>query len=250
MADPLELIGRLLKDSLSVMVVDDDDQVLETVCGYIELCPLFRVEPVHDVSKARALAQARPWHCWLVDLYVPDIADGMGLMEEFSATVPTIAMSGLSTGGEGYRCSQLSVVGFIDKSELNAPALVDRVFRLALTKLLCCRYPSLPNSKVAESAMEALFKNAPESVGEWSRQLQVTARTLEQWTRECGSYKPNTILSLFHVYRVAYEYTMSAEGHPRFSPGQMAVVQRFAERPSRLRELLSKTVQNSAATPA
>lgn len=231
----------MLKESLRVLVVDDDEQISDMITGYLELCPLFSVTAVDSVDKARRAAAEGTWHCWMVDLYVPDIRDGMGLMEEFADQVPVMVMSGQSTGGEGYRCGQLNVTGFIDKSEIDRAALVNRVYRLALTRLLCANYPKAPTNKAALAALDLLFTDTPDTVTDWASRLQITARTLEQWMRECGPNRPNTILSLFQVYQTAFAHT-SLDRELRESVRELAesVIQRYADRPARLRRLVLK----------
>lgn len=246
MAASLDLVLSLLKHSLNVLVVDDDEQVLDMVAGYLELCSLFQITPVKTVDEARELAARQLWHCWLVDLYVPDIEDGLGLMRDYARAIPLIVLSGRSTGSEGYRCGELNVLGFIDKTEIRGPALVQRVFEICLYKTMCTKYPNIGTcGKRGDNPLQVLQLRRPESVAEWASMLGVSARTLEQWAGECGAYKPNTILALFHLYRISFARTM----HPRHKPAvlsvrEQAIVDRYAERPARLRDLIARTVQS------
>ncbi len=246
MAASLELVLSLLKHSLNVLVVDDDEQVLDMVAGYLEMCSLIDVTAVKTVDEARRLAAKQLWHCWLVDLYVPDIDDGLGLMRDYAHAIPMIVLSGRSTGSEGYRCSELNVLGFIDKTEIRGPALIKQVFQTCLYKTMCTKYPNVGTcGRRGDNPLEVLELRRPESVTEWASMLSLSSRTLEQWAGECGAYKPNTILALFHLYRVAFARAM----HPRHKPARLshreqAIVDRYAERPARLRDLITRTIKS------
>ncbi|MBD3241761.1 MAG: response regulator [Chitinivibrionales bacterium] len=246
MAASLELVLSLLKHSLKVLVVDDDERVLDMVTGYLEMCSLFDVTPVKTVDEARTLAARQAWHCWLADLYVPELDDGLNLMRDYARAIPMIVLSGRSTGSDGYRCGELSILGFIDKTEIRGPALVERVYQICLYKTMCTRYPYIVTcGRRDEEPLKVLELRRPESVAEWASMLSVSSRTLEQWAGECSAYKPSTMLALFHLYRIAFARSMLRRHElAELSEREQAIVDRYAERPARLRSLIARTVQS------
>jgi CheY-like chemotaxis protein len=208
----------------------------------LRTCPLLDVTAVGNVERARRLgAERHNWHCWVLDLYVPELNDGLALMESFAARYPIVALSGRSSGGEGYRCSQLGVMAFFDKSAISQSALLECVFRNAQMKMLFERFPFVRQSKVLTCVAESLIESWPQSVTEWAGALSITPRTLEQWCTDCGSLKPRTILILHHLYQLAYRMCTAPKGRASALAARDAkLLGRFAARRSRLTALVSR----------
>jgi CheY-like chemotaxis protein len=236
-----EVVLATLAGTLKVLVVDDDEQVLDLVASMLRVCPLLDVTAVGSVERARRLGSERHnWHCWVLDLYVPELDDGMALMGSFAARYPIVALSGRSSGGEGYRCSQLGVMAFFDKSAISQSALLDCVFRNAQMKMLFERFPFVRQSKVLTCVADSLIDSWPESVTEWAGALSISPRTLEQWCTDCGSLKPRTILILHHLYQLAYRMCTAPKGRASaLSAHDAKLLGRFAARRSRLAALVS-----------
>jgi CheY-like chemotaxis protein len=239
----IENIVSATQASLRVMVLDDDERILDMVAGFLEMCSLFETVTARTVEEAHRYASCGPWHCWVVDLYVPYMEDGVSVMRRYAHAIPTLVLSGQSTGAEGFECGHYGVVEFLDKGKLDAAALATVVYRHGLTKLLCPNYPAGIGEN-ARRACDVLFTRRPEGVGEWSEMLGVTPRTLEQWAHECGPLKPNTMLVLFQVFDLAFRSgPLMRRQALELSKADELLLQRYGRRPSRLRELLRRSLE-------
>jgi CheY-like chemotaxis protein len=207
----LDVVLGTLTGTLKVLVADDDEQMLDLVSSVLTVCPLFSVTAVASARRARSLASAGGWHCLLFDLYVPEIADGLGLARDFAPDTPVVMLSGRSTGEEGYRCSQYNVADFLDKGDIHAAVIRATVLRHALLKLLFLGYPFARDNLSGRQMAATLVENLPESVAQWAELQGVSPRALEQRSLDCGGFRPRTVLALFRLYRLAFEHL----DHPR-----------------------------------
>jgi len=238
----IESIVSATESSLRVLVLDDDERILDMVASFLEMCPLFDIVTARTVEEAYQYASRGPWHCWVVDLYVPEMEDGIGVMSKYAHTVPTLVLSGQSSGAEGFECGRYGIVGFIDKTKLDAASLASIAFRHGLTKLLCPNFPS-EVSDSARRACEILFTRRPEGVAEWADMLGITPRTLEQWAHECGELRPNTVLLLFQIFDLAFRSgPLMRRGGVELSEVDHLLLQRYGRRPSRMRDLLHRSI--------
>jgi len=200
-----------LNSTLNILIFDDNKNTAELLALLLERYPVFNLTQVHSRNEVNELYEKEKWHCWVVDLYAPDIKDGMHIIKAFAKQVPIIGVSGKATAAEGYKCSRLHVVDFIDKGELNSTSLVERVFTHAMKKMIFPEYPNLDSKKISLDAVETLFEKSPQSVGEWARYTNVTPRTMENWCQEATGKSPRDILSLYLVFHLAFNVYRSQE---------------------------------------
>ena len=234
----VESLVSALKGTLRVLVVDDDDDLLALFTANLQLCSLFDVHAAGTVEHARSLAGQGRWHCWLVDLYVPRIEDGMALIRDYASAVPILVLSGRSTGGDGYQASQKGIVGFLDKGAIDADTLIRRAYGIAVRRLLC---PGYPSAGTDDEALAALFERSPGTVGEWAGLLSVTPRALERRIDAIAAVRPGTLLALQSLYALAFRRCMSRGRDPiSISRGEVRLLRHYHQRTSLMDALLSQ----------
>lgn len=240
-----DIVAPLVREYLNVLVVDDDEGILSMIVSHLRLCSILNVTGVSSVEAARREASVRLWHAWVVDLYVPQLEDGMALLEQYGCHVPVVVMSGRSTGGEGYRCSQRNVIDFLDKATVDMHDLTARVYDACLRKVLCPRFPSPSLNAGAREALDKLLLMSPGSVKEWADFVAVSPRSLEQRLGEFAGLTPFEAISLARLFRLAYVWCESRTGTFVVPRSDLPLVRRLAERPSVLKQLLAGRLERT-----
>ncbi len=228
----LERVYGMLAGTFSVLALDDDEDMLAMLVSYLQICPIFSVTGAATVDEALGLIVSRQWHCWVVDLYVPTAAQGLGLVAQVARHIPVVVLSGQSTGGEGYLCGQHGAEAFIDKGVIEADTLNARVFDLCLKKRLAPAFPFADTRDPRAEVLTHLFDSEVLAVAQWARALAVSRRALEQRVHEACGLAPLTVLWLYRLYRIAQRYCRNGGRLPfPLSRSERALLTRFVANP-------------------
>lgn len=82
---------------LSVLVADDEKDIRELICGWLELAG-HRVTSAATGNQASALAAKTTFDLVVTDILMPE-GDGVGLIGELKKTQPTARVLAISGGG-------------------------------------------------------------------------------------------------------------------------------------------------------
>jgi CheY-like chemotaxis protein len=212
---------ELLKHSFSVLVADDDPDVLDTVSEALAACPLLVVHRAADPDEARAtLRRGGGADVCVLDICFPDAATGLELIREFADRATILAMTGLATGGEGGQAVQLGAREVIDK-----PVKIAELLPRALAEALRAWLLHLAGiDPFLRQAVEVLCERRPGSVTRWAAQLGKDLSLLRRWWREAGK-QGKFVLFVDRLYRTAFECYLGHE-----CPGRGARAQRRLRR--------------------
>jgi len=211
----------LLERSFSVLVADDDREVLEMVSAGLAYCPLLSVRTAANPEEARvALRGGAGADLCVLDICLPNAETGLELIREFAERTTVLAMTGLATGGEGGKAVQLGAREVIDK-----PVLISTFLPKVLAEALRRRLLHLAGiDPVLRQAVEVLCECAPVSVTQWAAQLGKDISYLRRCWREAGK-QARLVLFVHRLCRAAFECYL---GHER--PTDAARAQRRLRR--------------------
>ncbi|MBD3317186.1 MAG: response regulator [Chitinivibrionales bacterium] len=199
----LDSVMQVLAGSLRILMVDDNPEVLLLMKSFLlEGNNLFAVDAVSSADEADKALQNPTYNLAVIDLYMPTSDVTQNLISRYTEQLPILVVSGKASGGEGYLCSQMNIVGFFDKEMLDQRTLYRAAFDAALKHRLSGIYPAPLYKQKLQSAFNILMSDSPESVSEWAQRLGVSSRALE-YSFDCTSRSPRQILKLYRLYRIA-----------------------------------------------
>jgi CheY-like chemotaxis protein len=233
------VVASTLAGSLRVLVVDDNPDVLSLLTEFLsDSRGLFAIDTGSSVEEARSALETSSYDLAIFDLYMPNAAGTQPLIRRYSDRLPILVVSGKATGSDGYLCSQLNIVGFLDKEMLDQPVLRRAAFNAAVKHRLSGIYPSPLYDAKLKGAFDALIGGNPESVTEWADLLGVSVRALE-YSFGCAAKPPGAALALHKLYRIV----LAADTDPRplagyLSPKEIGLITFYSAFSNKLKEML------------
>ncbi|MBD3243522.1 MAG: response regulator, partial [Chitinivibrionales bacterium] len=195
--------ARFLHKTLHVLVVEDNPQMLDAFCGYLEMCPLLVVDSADTADKADAILRSlgAEMHFCVMDLGLPESATGYRLLARYAGSLPFAVVSGRGSMEEASRCRDLGAVTVIDKTDLAAKTLVNLVCGGTIRHKL---HTIAGPDEYLRKAVAHLLAREPRTVAEWIRGL-VTDESYFRKKWKTRDLQGKAVLYCYQAYRYAFD---------------------------------------------
>ncbi|KMQ51036.1 hypothetical protein CHISP_1959 [Chitinispirillum alkaliphilum] len=232
---------EFLRESIRVLVVEDNPQSYTLVEAVLENSPLYKIEQaVSSADAAKKFSNSNRLHVCLLDLGMTDIDnDEFYILRRYNTCCPILVFTGSGSPGKGAESVFLGARAVIEKkSPFDTSHFLKTVNHWALMGILNKSYDE-KNWTTLSLATKILFEKAPHSVTEWADYIGITDRQLRNlWG--CGA---KSVLHLFHLYSNAlffYENQFSDTSPCQLNePLFMKAREYFSSHPDLLQTLLS-----------
>lgn len=216
-------VPSFLRETLDVLVVEDNPQALDWLCGCLERCPLLAVHGAANVDEAVAALQlpGSPMHYCVMDLGLPEAEDGYGLLAKYAAAIPFVVVTARNSIDEASRCHDLKAVSVLGKTTLDTTSLVRFVSTGAVRHKL---FTLAGDDPYLRKALSYLFSCEPRQVGSWIGGLNTDENHFrKKWSQR--GLQPKAVLYCY----LAYRYAISNQQHEQRRTGLEGALQRACE---------------------
>ncbi len=198
----------LLRNTVRVLIVDDEPAVLRTSRDNFVFFPIYRVSTADSTSEALSILEeggARV-HVCIMDRGMCDVqGNEFHLLDTYRNKMPFVVITGRENTEKGFECGTHGAKRVISKG---TPDFHDKMLRtandLALMSIVFPGSHQQPSPFLCR-CMEALLEKRPLYVNELARSLNMTDKTLRNgWTKYLG-IDPKYSLCIFHLYAMAFD---------------------------------------------
>lgn len=192
-----------LHHTLVALAVEDDGIVRSQLVERLGLCPLLLVHEAGTPGTAhRVLKACDPLICCcLLDLGLPDPADGYDVLRAHAGRIPIVVLTGRTLLKERKQCMELGAVIVLEKPVTDTCGLVRLVCEYAVEGRFLA---TAGDDMYCRRCIRLLFSRSPRTVTEWVGALQTDGRYLRRKWEE-KAHEPRHLLSLYWGYRYAIQ---------------------------------------------
>lgn len=219
MKDPLEL----LRETVHVLLIDDDPDVLALLAEGFGHCPLIKVHKARTNTDARDLLESgNRCHAIFTDLGILDWdGDEFAVIRAYAEIVPTYCITGRQEPKAAFEASRLGARRLFVKPVEFRSAEIAEAFESAFYWCLANRVVANDKSELVGRAIALLISREMDSVTMWANELGVSEGYFrDAWSATC-SVRLKHVLYLKNLYYQAFAYCRSAH-----IPGDAEVAER------------------------
>jgi CheY-like chemotaxis protein len=197
-----------LKRSVSILVVDDDPNLLDLYEDLISGHPLYSVITASTARLAEQIIKKGVHiHLSILDFGIDDIgSDEYYLLRKYSKKIPFVIISGSADLERAFEASTLGAAGLIAKPpETASMKFWNTLSRIFLDKTILPDF-SITMNPLLKKCCDILRTDLPESVTEWANKAHITDAYLRKLLSESTTFPPKHILFLYKIYKNAFSY--------------------------------------------
>jgi len=194
----------LLKKSIRVLIVDDNESVRTLLESFFSSCSLYDVYIAANLEEADEFLEARGTvNVCLMDLGLDDgEGDQFRLLRKYARKMSFIVVTGSRSPKVGGQCRDLGAKDILEKHKLDPDTTLKVVNKWGLVNIICPEYDILDSSTDAR-AVSVLFENSPSNVTDWARHLQLHESNLRKiW--QLRNTRAKYILHLYQLYQATF----------------------------------------------
>lgn len=197
-----------LKRSVSILVVDDEPNLLDFYEEMISGHPLYNVVKASTAGQAEQIIKSNAHiHLSILDFGIDDIgSDEYYLLRKFSQNLPFVIISGSADMERAFEASTLGAANLIAKPpEMTSPKFWNTLSRTFLDKTILPAF-SITVNPLLNECCDILRNDLPESVTEWAAKAHITDSYLRKLWNDSTTFPPKHILFLYKIYKNAFSY--------------------------------------------
>ncbi|MDG5813551.1 response regulator [Chitinispirillales bacterium ANBcel5] len=197
-----ENLFHLLKETVQVLIVEDNSSSFELVENVLGTTSIYRIEWAKTASAAaRRLGAKQKFHICLLDLGMSDVdGDEFFLIRRYSAEFPILVFTASDSPGKGADSVLLGAKAVIEKkTPFDTFQFLKTINYWSLISLINNEY-GVKRGTTLEFATKVLLEKKPCSVTQWADQMRITDRQLRNLWATAPGFGAKSVLNLFHLY--------------------------------------------------
>jgi AraC-like DNA-binding protein len=210
-----------LRETLHIMLCSGSSETVRAAERSLKQCPVYSLFKAKSPETMEELLHEVPsWHVAVIDQQCQFSSDFTGVVARYATWLPVITLtnswsirslsSSMMMGNGGARPAGTGPAqgnaGSVENRRVETCLasslgnLMHHVQEWAIKRKLL----SKPLSGLAAEAMDALFRENPLSVDDWSSIMGVKPRRFQREFKLFTDLSPKKILALYHAYRIAF----------------------------------------------
>ena len=197
-----------LEKSITLLVVDDDDEQLDFYDDMISEHPAYNVLKANSaVAAEKHLRSDTPPHLCILDLGIDDIGnDEFFLLKRYGSTVPFVIISGSADMERAFTASKLGAAGMVAKPpDMLSGKFWDQIASVFLNRTILPDVGGMANP-VLRICCAILHEDLPENVSDWAGKGNITDTYLRKLWMDCFTVSPKHILFIYKLYKYALSW--------------------------------------------
>jgi CheY-like chemotaxis protein len=203
----LETFSSVFRNTVNVLVVDDESEILQTIKELLDLFGVYNVTTAANTKQAleKISRNQSRFHACALDLCLADVEKNeYYLMDKYGKTIPFIVISGRQDTEKGIECGRRGAKAFASKGKQSFyREFISSLNKYALINLICPLYNESQKDLLSQS-LEMLVATNPQSVSEWARTANITERQLHREWKERLGINPLHALYVYRLYSALF----------------------------------------------
>jgi|GEM_PF-2848417 CheY-like chemotaxis protein len=204
----VDKLFTLLKDSVRVLVVDDEPLMRVLACDNLGAFPIYSITVASSTAEAVAVLDEtrRRFHVCVMDRGLCDVqSNEFYLLDAYKEKMPFIVITAREDTEKGFECCQRGAKHVISKG---SPGFHDKMLatinKLALTSIVFPGYHERP-SPFLSRCVELMIEKRPRYVKDVAQGLNMTDKAVRNGWKKYLGIEPKYSLCIFHLYLRAFE---------------------------------------------
>jgi CheY-like chemotaxis protein len=201
-----------MHNTIRLLVIDDEPEVLEMTAMIVEPIPIYSVHCAKSNTEAlKVIEELDRVHLCITDLGICDIEnDECYLLKKCAGRIHFVVLTGSTSIAKGYQLHQIGARAVLEKAtDIGNERFFDVLKEQALLSIIYPHY-SLNNPDTLDNAVDVLFTKNPSSVTRWALDTNISDREMRNIWKNAMGINARTILFLYQAYTAAFEWFHSA----------------------------------------